>query len=142
VAIDLCGVWNLTAWRRIADDGTITYPLGEDARGQLVYTETGRMAVQMTGESRPLLETSDPLGGDTRQRADAYSTCLAYVGSYEVRGDTVVHWIDVSLFPNWSGAEQIRPFSYSHDELVLRTPPTASGTGVIINEISWVRDTR
>jgi hypothetical protein len=42
--------------------------------------------------------------------------------AYEVRGDTVVHWIDVSLFPNWSGAEQIRPFSYSHDELVLRTP--------------------
>lgn len=100
------------------------------------------MAVQMTGASRPLLETSDPLGGDTGQRADAYSTCLAYVGSYEVRGDTVVHRIDVSLYPNWSGAEQIRPFSYSHDELVLRTPPTDSGTGSIINEIAWIRDTR
>ena len=42
----------------------------------------------------------------------AYSTCLAYFGRYAVHGDTVVHPIDVSLFPNWSGAEQSRPFTH------------------------------
>ena len=138
MAVDLSGVWKLAAWRKIAQDGSITYPLGEDAHGQLVYTETGRMAVQMTAANRLLLDTSDPVGGDTQQRADAYSTCLAYFGSYEVRDDAVVHRIDVSLFPNWSGAEQLRPFCFNDDQLVLKTPPADTG---VVNEIAWVRDT-
>jgi hypothetical protein len=47
----------------------------------------------------------------------------------EVQGDTVAHRIDVSLFPNWSGAEQSRPFTGEYGELVLRTPPMATAAG-------------
>src|SRR5437016_582455 len=39
----LRGTWKLNAWRRIAEDGTVTYPLGPDARGQLIYTDNGGM---------------------------------------------------------------------------------------------------
>jgi lipocalin-like protein len=138
----LTGTWRLVSWRRIAPDGTVSYPLGEDARGLLVYTEDGRMAVQLAAADRPALPTDDPLGGEERSRAGAYSTCLAYAGDYEVRGDTVVHRIAVSLFPNWSGAEQIRPFTCDGRELVLRTPPADGPTGTTVNEISWVRDAR
>lgn len=142
MAVDLVGTWTLVAWRRIVDGGKPTYPLGEDATGILIYTADGRMAVQLTAASRPTLPENDPLGGDVEARAEAYSTCLGYIGGYEVRGDEVVHTIDVSIYPRWAGAEQVRPFTYSGDELVLRTPPVQGAQGTVVNELAWRREPR
>jgi hypothetical protein len=137
----LAGTWNLIGWRRIAEDGSVSYPLGEDARGLLVYTENGRMAVQITGAGRAQIAGDDPLGGDEAARAAAYSTYLAYFGDYEVRGQSVVHTIDGSLYQNWAGAQQIRPFTDESDELVLRTPPMRLADGsTVVNELAWRRD--
>jgi hypothetical protein len=117
----------------------MTYPLGEDATGLLIYTADYKMAVQMVAANRPAIPSEDPLGGDADERAAAYSTCLAYFGCYEVQGDSVVHHVDSSLYPNWSGAVQTRPFSYDGKTLVLRTPPSQGDGGTVVNEISWVR---
>lgn len=139
----LGGTWKLTAWRRIADDGTVNYPLGPDARGQLVYTSNGQMAVQIMGADRSALATDDPLGGDVEARAHAYSTYLAYFGTYELQGESVVHRIDGSLFPNWCGEEQVRPFTSERSELVLRTPPMkVAEETTVVNELAWARDER
>ena len=138
----LSGTWSLAAWRRIAEDGSVSYPLGADASGVLIYTENGRMAVQIAGANRPKLAVDDPLGGDAQARASAYSTYLAYFGSYEVQGDTVVHHIHESLYPNWSGATQVRPYTDESDELVLRTPPMRLADGTtVVNELAWTRET-
>lgn len=139
----LPGTWKLIAWRRIAEDGTVKYPLGADARGQLVYTPNGYMAVQIMGANRSTLVTDDPLGGDVTARAAAYSAYLAYFGTYEVQGESIVHRIDGSLFPNWCGEEQVRPFTAERGELTLRTPPmkVADGT-TVINELAWAREER
>lgn len=139
MAVELVGSWRLLAWRRVVDDTTVTYPLGEDAEGILVYTEGGRMAVTLTAANRPAMPDNDPLGGEVEKRAEAYSTCLAYIGSYELRGEEVVHRIEVSLYPNWAGAEQVRPFTYTGDELVLRTPPAPGPHGTVVNELAWRR---
>jgi Lipocalin-like domain len=141
VADWLGGTWKLIAWRRIAADETVTYPLGADARGQLIYAVNGRMAVHITAAVRPALTTDDPLGGDVAARADAYSTYLAYFGTYELAGESVVHYIDGSLFPNWSGEKQVRSFTLEGDELVLRTPAMADDSGAtVVNELVWTRD--
>ena len=140
MTVDLIGTWRLVAWRRVVDDGTVTYPLGQDAHGLLVYTANGRMIVQLAAANRPQLDTTDALGGDVQARADAYSTCLAYFGTYEVDGDTVIHRVDSSLFPNWSGDEQERPYTYDGRELVLRTPPATGPDGTVVNELAWARE--
>jgi hypothetical protein len=141
VADWLGGTWKLIAWRRIAADETVSYPLGTDARGQLIYTMNGRMAVHIVGADRPPLATDDPLGGDMAARAGAYSTYLAYFGTYELDGTSVVHHVDGSLFPNWSGEKQVRPFTIDGDELVLRTPPMPGDDGgTVVNELAWTRD--
>ena len=143
VADWLGGTWKLTAWRRIADDGAVSYPLGTDAHGQLVYTSSGEMAVQIMGANRSALDTDDPLGGNVEARASAYSTYLAYFGTYELQGDSVVHRIDGSLFPNWCGEKQVRPFTSERGELVLRTPPMKLANGTtVVNELAWARDER
>ena len=137
----LRGTWKLIAWRRIATDGTVSYPLGADARGLLIYTPNGGMAVQITGANRRALATDDPLGGDAEARAGAYSSYLSYFGTYELQGETVVHRIDGSLYPNWCGEKQVRPFTAGHGELVLRTPPMQIGDGTtVVNELAWARE--
>ncbi len=137
----LKGTWQLVAWRRIAADGTISYPLGADARGQLIYTSNGMMAVQIAAAIRPTIPTEDPLGGDPDARASAYSTYLAYFGTYEVDGEQVIHHLDSSLFPNWSGQDQARALGPEGDDLVLRTPPMQLSDGTtVVNELAWSRE--
>lgn len=134
----ITGSWKLRTWRRL-EGNRITYPFGEAATGILIYAEDGGMAVQMMAAQRPHIPTSDPLRGNTEQRAAAYSTCLAYFGTWEVVDDQVIHHVAASLFPNWSGIVQTRPFTYDGQELILRTPPVEGPNGTVVNEMSWVR---
>lgn len=143
VTDSLAGTWDLVAWRRIAADGAVSYPLGADARGLLVYTQSGRMTVQISAASRPEMPVDDPLGGEEAARAGAYSSYLAYFGDYSVRDGQVVHEIDASLFQNWAGESQVRPFTCDSGELVLRTPPMRLGDGTtVVNELAWRRGAR
>ena len=98
------------------------------------------MAVQIAAASRPPIATDDPLGGDASARASAYSTYLAYFGTYEVKGEQVIHHLDSSLFPNWGGEEQARAIGSEGDDLVLRTPPMKLADGTtVVNELAWAR---
>jgi hypothetical protein len=134
--VDLEGSWQLVQWRRIAPDGTVSYPLGADAEGLLVYTGDGRMSVVMTRADRTSIEGGDPLGGPVEERAAAYSSCLAYAGTYEREGDTVVHRVGSSLYPNWSDTVQPRTIVQRDGQLVLVTPKQP---GSPVNELAWQR---
>jgi len=138
MSVSVAGSWKLLAWRRLEGE-SISYPFGEDATGLLIYAADGSMAVQMTAANRPTIPTTDPLGGDAEERAAAYSTCLAYFGTWEVDDDKIIHHVQASLFPNWSGTVQPRPFTCDGQELILRTPPAAGPNGTVVNEMSWVR---
>jgi hypothetical protein len=142
MALDILGWWHLVAWRHIVLGGETTYPLGEDATGFIYYSPDGDMAVQMLAANRSTIDTTDALGGTEAERAAAYSGCLAYFGRYAVEGDSVTHWVEGSLFPNWSGTTQVRPAELSGDQLFLRTPPQEGPTGTVVNEIEWTRSTQ
>lgn len=53
----------------------------------------------------------------------AFDTYFSCCGKYELRGDKVVHHIDVSLFPNWTGQDQERFYRFEGDRLILSTQP-------------------
>ncbi|GLY29231.1 lipocalin-like domain-containing protein [Kineosporia sp. NBRC 101731] len=136
----LLGTWKLISWRRLSQDASASFPLGPAASGILIYAPGGRMAVQMTGERRSPLATTDPLGGSPQERAAAYSGYLAYFGGYTFTDDTVTHLVEGSSYPNWSGAQQERPYTIEVGRLVLRTLPTSLPDGsVVVNEMSWER---
>jgi hypothetical protein len=136
----LVGRWRLVAWEITHGPDETMRPLGDHAHGLLIYTADGSMAVQITAADRKPLASADPLGGSEPQRATAYSTCLAYCGRYEVCGETVVHTVEVSLFPDWAGAQQVRLFELAGDHLTLRTPPIDVGGATVAAELRWVRD--
>jgi Lipocalin-like domain len=136
----LVGRWQLLSYVGRAEDGSVTYPLGQDAQGSLVYTAGGWMTAQVCAADRPNLLTDDIRGGNNDERAAAFSTYVAYSGSFEIRGDVVVHHVAMSSFPNWVGSEQTRYFELTGDELLLRTDPMEVGGNVLVNELRWHRE--
>jgi hypothetical protein len=97
------------------------------------------MTGQIAKADRRELSTSVALGGTESERAEAYSTYVAYCGEYRLEGDTVVHVLRMSVFPNWVGSEQRRSVEISGDRLVLRTPPTPVGEQLLVNRLHWIR---
>lgn len=136
MAQQIAGTWLLRTWRRHLEDGTVVFPFGEAPRGVLIYSRDGSMAVQMVVADRPRLDTDDPVGGEVEQRAAAYSSCLSYFGTYEVRENAVVHHVDAALFPNWTNTSQLRPFVFDAGNLVLQVKDE---NGRVTNEMIWER---
>lgn len=119
----LVGTWLLrSAELRSAHE--MTHPWGPDATGQLIHSADGYMSVIITAARRPQFATSDLRGGGNEELAQAARTCTAYAGRYERCGDTVVHHVEASLFPNWVGTDQVRRFDFVGGQVRLRTPPT------------------
>ena len=133
------GVWSLIDWQRIYSDGKIIHPFGEQPVGMLAYMPDDRMMVQMFARTRPLVDSQDPEGGPVDDRAQAYSTCLAYFGTYKVLDNQVEHYIQASLYPNWSATTTTRGMAIEDGKLYLRTDPIIVDGLSVVNEISWER---
>jgi hypothetical protein len=120
----LIGTWRLVSWEnRSVVDGEVSYPLGEDAVGYIMYSQDGYMFVAIMRPDRAKFAAEDLFGGGAEERAQAASTYVSYCGRYEFRGNTVVHRVELSLFPNWIGIEQERLVEVTGNRLTLSTRP-------------------
>jgi hypothetical protein len=106
----LIGTWKLLSWenRSVEEDGRISYPLGEDATGYIMYNQDGYMFVAIMSPYRLKFAGGDLLSGTTEEEAQAEETFLSYCGRYELREDRVIHQIELSSFPNWVSVDQER----------------------------------
>lgn len=139
----LVGRWRLVTWSARDARGGISYPFGEHAEGSLVYTPGGWMTGHLACPGRRPLATSTLSGDGDAQRAEAFSSYVAYCGTYEMRDQAVIHHVTMSLFPNWVGTQQIRYYQLLDDELVL----TATASGIlggddVVSELRWAREER
>jgi hypothetical protein len=97
----LIGTWRLISWQnRSLLDGEVSYPLGKDAVGYIMYGQDRYMSVAIMRPDRPKFATGDLLSGGAEERAQAAGTYVSYCGQYEFRADTVVHRVELGLFPN------------------------------------------
>lgn len=120
---DLVGTWRLRSMEATDASGRVSHPLGSDARGLLVYTADGYMSVAiMQGERLPA-GTRDWRGGSDEVMLAAARGYLSYAGRYELRGDHVLHRVEVALFPDWVGSTQVRYVHLAGDQLTLRARP-------------------
>ena len=137
----LAGVWRLVTSEFRTSDGTVMYPLGEDARGQAIFTESGYMSGQLMRGDRPRFQADNQALGTPEEMQEAFLSYMAYCGRCEVDEEnrTLTTHVDGSLFPNWTGGDQVRYYELAGDQLVLRTPPIPLGDDEITGILTWQR---
>lgn len=116
----LVGAWELLSYVSTLPDSTkeeeeVTYPLGKNPKGILIYTADGYMSAQIQA-----LESA-------KEESDAHSTqlnrYLGYTGPFHIDEngtETVLqHHVSLSSFPAWLGDIQRRVARLDGDILVL-----------------------
>jgi lipocalin-like protein len=117
------GTWRLESLSLTEEDGTISYPMGEDPVGYIIYSGDGFMSVGFMRVGRAGFASGDSGQATDEEKIAAAESHMAYCGRYEVLEDRVVHHIEVSSFPNWAGTSQERFFCFEGNRLILTTPP-------------------
>lgn len=121
------GAWRLLSLEARTSAGEVSYPFGKDATGYLLYCREGYMSVAVMRAHRAHFALPDALAAPAEEKVAAFDTYSSYSGRYEVRGQKVIHHVEISSFPNWSGKEQQRFFACSGDRLTLTAPPMGIG---------------
>jgi hypothetical protein len=134
------GTWRLVAYTSDVD-GSITYPLGKDAVGQIMYDANGYMAAQIADVRRPKFASEDYRKLTPEETGAAFKGYVAYFGTYEVDEvkKAVVHHVVNSLLPNWAGTDLIRLYEFTGNRLTLRTEPLTRGAHIIVLTLTWER---
>jgi hypothetical protein len=137
----ILGTWRLVSYVEQDDrGGPVTFPLGRDAVGLIMYTTDGYMSAQLMRSGRHDYDQPDIVGGTIQQAAAAAEGYLAYSGPYDVdEAATVVHHrVAVSLLPNWLDTVQIRHGSFKDNKLTLVAEIPLGGK-VIRSTLVWAR---
>ncbi len=135
------GAWRLVACTARSQDGDVIYPYGQQPRGRLMYDVTGQMSVHLMRADRPAFASSVRSESTPDETKGAFDGFDAYFGTYELREaeGVVIHHVEGSLFPNWTGTDQTRFFTIAGDQLILSTPPIRYQGTMITLELVWAR---
>ncbi len=127
----LIGTWVLIDWHSLRNDDFYAYPMGEDGKGQLIYTRAGRMS----GFLMRADFAKEPARSDTKA-----SKSLSYAGTWLIKGDEVYHTVDLSTIPEWLGMDLIRTVAWKGENLLLKTTPQQGEDGAFYqNLLLWER---
>ncbi len=131
-AIGLIGSWKLVRFENTDAQGKVERPFGEHPHGLFVYDATGHLSINISIDppTRPFASGDDDRGTDAEVRK-AFDGYVAYFGTYrvDVEHQTLVHVVEASLKPSYSGTDQLRPFKLNGDVLIIgATAPDGSKT--------------
>ena len=132
----LIGSWKLEAFELEATDGSITHPYGQELTGYLFYHEQGFMSAAFMNAERGRVAD-----GELSQAAKAstYDQFMAYSGPYQITGDKIRHFVEVSSLEVWTGTFQERWFKIDGDRLELLTQALSVGSDAPVGRLVWTR---
>jgi len=82
---------------------------------------------------------ADPFSAPVEERAEAFTTFLAYAGRYTLAGDKVIHHVEISSLQNLVGTDLVRFIKFQGDRIILVTPPTSTNGRTQTHELVWER---
>ena len=137
----LVGAWKLVTFEFRRDDGSVIYPFGAEARGSVIYTESGRFSGQLMRIDRPRFAIPDQMRGTSEEIEANYKGSISYFGTYEVDSEKreINHFVEGSIFPNMEGTQQKRSFELNETQLVLKTPRFKVGGEKAVGILQWER---
>jgi len=140
----MIGTWELVSWTWTFDEDGRVEPertFGQDAFGRIIYSADGYMCAALMKRNRPNFTSKDLRGGTNEEKLAAFETYIAYCGKFEVSEDdrSVVHTVDTSLYPNWTGSLQKRYVDLSGGKLTLTTPKFLIKGEQAVGILTWQR---
>ena len=118
----ILGTWKMLAWKRkLVESPEESDAIGPDPFGYINYSPNGRLMVFVLRRGRPRPSSNPP---NETEKIALFDSMFAYVGTYAVEADRVVHTLDGSWNELWTGTRQIRFLSFKNDTLVYTTPET------------------
>ena len=132
----LVGSWKLESFVLEATDGTLSYPYGEELTGYLFYNEEGFMSAAFMNAERGRVPDGE-LGAAAA--ASSYDQYMAYSGPYEINGDQIRHFVEVSSLEVWTGTFQERWYKIDGDRLELLTASLSVGSDAPVGRLVWSR---
>ncbi len=115
------GTWKLKSIELYESNGDVSYPLGKDAVGLLMYQESGFMTVVITRSQR-LSEAILTVSPD--QLKEALLGFSAYYATYRVNEEDkiITHFIqEGSPFLHFVNTPQQRAYEFSGNRLILKS---------------------
>ena len=129
----------MLSWENQAADGRVTYPMGTDPNGYVIYAADGRFSITISQRGRSGFAAGDLLSGTAEEQARAMEGFVAYAGRYSFHGDRVIHHVELSLFPNWVGSDQERWVELAGDRLTLSASPLLLAGKLQVPRLVWER---
>lgn len=99
------------------------------------------MGAQLSVSGRPQLQASPTSSERLREKSAAFDTYLAYSGRWRLDGNRVIHAVEMSLYPAWTGTELVRVVSFVGEELVLSAMPEPGSSARAVQHLRWRRNT-
>lgn len=112
------GTWKLKSWTSLKNGAPAGYPMGEDGKGQIIYSDDGHMCA--------FLMRADFSG---QENVGTPETCIAYGGEWQFSDGRISHKVDFSNLPHWVGRTLVRLVQRDGDIMTLKTEPEFSKSG-------------
>ena len=139
---DLLGSWRLESAVEVFDDGERRDEFGPNPEGYLCYNSGGIVSATLEDSARPSVSAADPQSGTADDYEKMARRFIAYAGTFsvDIGNETVTHHVDVSLFPNWRGDDQVRRISLEDGRLSIIASDRVSADGrTFHSELIWLR---
>ena len=134
------GTWRLVSVKGTTDKGDVDKAvLGQNPSGLLTYTADGRVMAIISDDGRKPLSIADRVAAPAEERAQAYSTFMAYAGRYRYTCDKVVAHVEVASLQNWVNTDQTRFVTLQDDRMFVRNTPQLRAGVMITIESFWER---
>ena len=135
----IVGTWKLLSYWNVSASGEKTAPYGEHPTGFITYTADGRMSAIISADGRKPMSITDRFTAGTEERAAAFSSFLAYAGTYTFTGDKVVHHVQAAWLQSWVGTDVVRSVTMQGDKVILRTESRQVRGVAQVGELTWQR---
>jgi hypothetical protein len=110
------GTWKLVSYEtEVQATGEKEPATGQIPTGYVAFKAEGRVFLVLTGEARKPAKTS-------QERAELFTTLVAYTGTYRVEGDKWTTKVEVAWIPEWVGTEQVRSLTVDGERLQVLSP--------------------
>ena len=135
----LVGAWRLVSWENQAADGQVTYPMGPDPNGYVLYAADGRFFNYHLAAGPGGLRRRRPAQRDRRGAGPGDG------GLCRLRGPLQLRWrprhppCGAVVVPSWVGSDQQRWVELAGDRLTLRASPLLLAGKPQVPRLVWER---